>query len=184
MSSKERARSAAEAVTKRERSSFRAKALLVVASTAIGLVAAEGALRLGLVPNRQYDRVRPQRDPASARLRLLILGDSFIRSGSQLDSELQSRLAAYDVSVLNLAEGGTGPFEYLSAMRGAGAEFRPNVVLLSYYVGNDLTDVENHPQFVSRSRGAGRATGIAIRRRDRFFERSYLYQFTRQLIQP
>jgi len=157
---------------------------LVAASAALGLGALEGALRLGWIPNREYERARPSGDPTAARRRLLILGDSFLIEDLGLAPVLRSGLAPYGVSVLNLAQGGTGPFEYLDAMRGAGAAFRPDVVLLGYYAGNDLTDVENHPRFAVNVGGGRGATGVAIHTGDSWRERSYLYQSIRRLAQP
>ena len=68
-------------------------------------------------------------------------------------------------------------------MKAAGVGFKPDVVLLAYYAGNDLTDVKNNPLFRSRS-GANKATGVAINRNHYFYRRSYLYQFVRQKAQP
>jgi hypothetical protein len=87
--------------------------------------------------------------------RLLILGDSFILPRSLLAKSLARDLADHNVSVLNAAISGTGPFEYLAEMKAVGVTFKPNVVLLSYYVGNDLTDVQNHQQFDLEKTGVG-----------------------------
>ena len=75
--------------------------------------------------------------------------------------------------MLNAAISGTGPFEYLAEMRAVGMSFKPDVVLLSYYVGNDLTNVQNHPQFNPKK------TGISIdSRTSRSYGRSlYLYHY-------
>jgi hypothetical protein len=64
-------------------------------------------------------------------------------------------LADHDVSVLNAAISGTGPFEYLAQMKMLGMSYKPDMVLLSYYIGNDLTNVQNHPQFNPKNAGVG-----------------------------
>jgi hypothetical protein len=112
----------------------------------------EGALRFGIIENAQYDRRRTQE---KAKYKLLILGDSFILPRSLLAKSLTRNLAGHDVSVLNAAISGTGPFEYLAEMKAVGMNFKPDVVLLSYYVGNDLTNVQNHPQFNPKKTGVG-----------------------------
>jgi hypothetical protein len=112
----------------------------------------EGALRFGIIENAQYDRAQNQK---KTKYKLLILGDSFILPRSLLAKSLARDLAEHDVSVLNAAVSGTGPFEYLAEMKAVGMNFKPSVVLLSYYVGNDLTNVQNHPQFNAKKTGVG-----------------------------
>ena len=130
----------------------------------------EGALRFGIIENEQYYRWQTPKKP---KYRLLILGDSFIIPRSALAKSLARDLVAQNVSVLNAAISGTGPFEYLAEMKAMGMNFKPDVVLLSYYVGNDLTNVQNHPQFNPKK------TGVAIdSRTSQSFGRSlYLYHY-------
>jgi hypothetical protein len=130
----------------------------------------EGALRFGIIENEQYYRWQT---PKKTKYRLLILGDSFIIPRSALAKSLARDLVAQNVSVLNAAISGTGPFEYLAEMKAMGMNFKPDVVLLSYYVGNDLTNVQNHPQFNPKK------TGVAIdSRTSQSFGRSlYLYHY-------
>ncbi len=52
----------------------------------------------------------------------------------------------YKAKVLNTATGGMGPFDYLTEMRTKGISFKPDIVLLFYYVGNDLADVQYNRQ--------------------------------------
>jgi len=138
----------------------------------------EGTLRLGIIKNPQYYRLQIQGWQIHAKYKLLILGDSFIIKNALLGRSLAQALGAYDVAVWNAATGGTGPFEYLAEMKAIGVKFKPNVVLLSYYVGNDLTNVQNNPQFNPNK------PGIAIdSRTSRSYVRSlYLYHYILQKI--
>src|SRR5215510_8588080 len=104
-------------------------------------------LRQGLIANPQYDRLQILGKQSHAKYRLLILGDSFITGRSVAGRLLARDLAAYKVAVLNEATGGTGPFEYLEELKAMAPKFKPDIVLLSYYTGSDLTDVQNHPRF-------------------------------------
>jgi hypothetical protein len=112
----------------------------------------EGALRFGIIENAQYDRRLTQKkgETQTANSR----SPSLYREAYSPSLWLGiSR--ALDVSVLNAAISGTGPFEYLAEMKAVGTSFKPHVVLLSYYVGNDLTNVQNHPQFNPTKTGLG-----------------------------
>ena len=82
--------------------------------------------------------------------------------------------------MLNTATSGSGPFEYRAELEATGADFKPDVVLLSYYAGNDLTNVKNHELFS----GGGPARGVAI---DRTVTRPvvrhlYLYSYLRTTV--
>ena len=153
------------------------KIALAVCSSLISiLVFAAGLeliLRQGLIANPQYDRLHIQGTQSHARQKLLILGDSFITGRSVAGRLLARDLAAYNVAVLNEATGGTGPFEYLEELKAMAPKFKPDIVLLSYYTGNDLTDVQNHPRFDA---GAPRdqRTGRAI---NTYSSRPYLRDF-------
>src|SRR5262245_16632694 len=118
-------------------------------------------LRQGLIANPQYDRLQIQVKHSHARHKLLIIGDSFITGRSVAGRLLSRDLAAYRVAVLNDATGATGPFEYLEELKAIGPKFKPDIVLVSYYAGNDLTDVQNHPRFNSGAPN-DRHTGPAI----------------------
>lgn len=153
---------------KRRRYSKLKKLLLCLASMSICVISLEAALRWGLIPNPQNNRLQLQGKLDNESHRLLILGDSFIFKPGLLGKKLANELASKDVTVLNLATGGSGPFEYRTEMKAAGVDFKPDVVLLAYYAGNDLTDVRNNPLFRSRS-GANKATGVAINRNHYFY---------------
>jgi len=107
----------------------------------------EGTLRLGIIKNPQHTRLQIQGKQNRAKYKLLILGDSFILKGGLLGRPLAQHLGSYDITVFNAATSGTGPFEYLAEMRAVGVKFKPDIVLLAYYTGNDLTNVQNHQKF-------------------------------------
>ena len=104
-------------------------------------------LRLGIIENPLFERRQIRGKVNHHRYKLLVIGDSFIVPKGLLGRLLSRDLGSFDVAVLNAATSGTGPFEYLEEMKTVGTEFKPDVVLLSYYVGNDLTNVQNHPKF-------------------------------------
>jgi hypothetical protein len=148
----------------------------------------EVVLRLGIVENPRFERRQVQGKVNHPRYKLLIIGDSFIVPRSLLGKLLSRDLGSYDVAVLNSATSGTGPFEYLEEMKTVGTEFKPDVVLLSYYVGNDLTNVQNHPKFKSFRQGDHR-TGVAINSSSNrpFFRHFYLYHYllrSNQILRP
>ncbi len=129
---------------------------LVLLAAAAGL---EGLLRLGWIENPKYRADRIDRRWAGTPRRLLVLGDSFLVPygllGRLLDAELEER----GVALRNLAVSGTGPIEYKERLEQwlASGYARPHVVLLGYYAGNDLTDVQENPKYASD------AASVAIR---------------------
>lgn len=152
----------------------------LAASLLLGGILLEVALRLGVVSNPQHSRRSLQGETERPSHRLLILGDSFIAQGSGLAPLLVADLGAHGVAVLNTATSGSGPFEYRAELEATGAAFGPDVVLLSYYAGNDLTNVKNHELFVDDSP----ARGVAI---DRTATRPvvrhlYLYSYLRKTV--
>jgi hypothetical protein len=121
--------------------------LLVIFSVGLGLVAIEFLLRTGVLANsfsateQAIAEIRSQVEAPKERPRLLILGDSFIRRGHAVDADLK-RIFNEELDILNLAYSGYSPVEYHSTLKNVGLAFKPDLVLLSYYVGNDLTDTK------------------------------------------
>jgi len=138
----------------------------------------EGVLRLGLVDNPQYLRQQIQGKTEGATHRLLILGDSFMVKHSLLGELLAGELGDLGVAVSNVAIGGSGPFEYIAELKAHAETVKPDVVLLAYYAGNDLTNVQNHPRFQASNSTDG-PTGLSIDSNSSrpFFRHSYLYHF-------
>jgi hypothetical protein len=78
--------------------------------------------------------------------RILGIGDSFTFGAvpykdnylTLLESQLQSKGLA--VEVFNMGIPSTGPQDYLALLRQEGMQFRPDMVLLSFFIGNDITE--------------------------------------------
>jgi hypothetical protein len=138
-------------------------ALLVLASTALALLMAEGALRLVLNPgdflhaSMVEDPVLGQRiAPGSpghdalgyrnaavpTQVRVVAIGDSNTygvsapREGSW-PFQLQGLLGE---PVFNMGLGGFGPLQYLYLSQTTAKAMKPGVVVLGFYFGNDLLD--------------------------------------------
>ena len=138
----------------------------------LGLFILEGVLRLGLLENKTYTRNLPDGVKKNPRHKILVLGDSFIDKWDPTRSPyplLMGDLVPAGVQALNLGEGGLGPIDYLIEMQARGVRFRPDIVLLSYYVGNDLSNVQYR-----------NGTGVKDRLREflrPFLARLYIYKF-------
>jgi hypothetical protein len=91
-------------------------------------------------------RERPQR--------MLVVGDSFLDRWP-IDHCLRGDLQAYcdrrNIGLNNAAGSGYGPVEYHERITTLAPTFRPGLVLIFFYAGNDLTDVINRPGGVPRS---------------------------------
>jgi hypothetical protein len=131
-----------------------------------------------MVDNPLYERYGRQGGIEGASRSLLIVGDSFVRPNKTLGRRLEEELSARGVAVRNVSMSGTGPFEYLDEARANGRSFRPNVVLLGYYVGNDLTNVQYHPRFAGHD-DANDDAGLAINASStpRLFRDVYSYHY-------
>ncbi len=129
--------------------------LIACITVLLGLLVIEAALRLGVIRNEYRAHVAIEGERRHPRQRLLILGDSFVYKGGELSNALVQGLAPHGFQVLNLARSGTGPLHYLYELEDIGLGFRPDVVMVSYYVGNDLTDVQYRPHFRIERAGRG-----------------------------
>ena len=83
--------------------------------------------------------------PAGHR-RLVVLGDSFVAGVGVSDEavfteRLADDLAPRRVDVVNLGRAGTSTIRELTLYKQIGRRFEPDVVLLVYYLGNDLAEV-------------------------------------------
>ncbi len=116
--------------------------LLLVTSVSVCLGAFELLLRWNVIPNAYYLENQVLGDVNQSGLFTFIVGDSFIAATEPFVADyVYPMLAPYGVRIRNTATPGTGPVQYLESLRREGARYRPKVVLLSYYVGNDLADV-------------------------------------------
>lgn len=84
--------------------------------------------------------------------RILVLGDSFgfgyglkngeVNISQQLEDELKkSRKDAYEV--INLSRLGNGPKEYLNAYMRVGRKLKPDLVVVLFFIGNDIMNVKD-----------------------------------------
>ena len=101
--------------------------------------------------------------PASVSYRIVALGDSFavgvVPQRDNFLTRLEPLLSTRaPVEVINMGVSGTNPVDYLSVLAGEGLSFRPDLVLVNVFVGNDLET-----------------------RRPRWHERSYLATLARAL---
>jgi hypothetical protein len=115
---------------------------LLLTSSLLTLGAIEFLLRYNVIPSEYFLRHRVLGDAGDAPL-LLVLGDSFMAPipGSDVVDYLVPELGPHRVRVRNTATPGTGPVAYFDNLRQEGPIQKPAVILLSYYVGNDLLDV-------------------------------------------
>jgi hypothetical protein len=105
---------------------------------------AEFALRRGVIVTTSYLRWVPQLASGTHGPRILILGDSFLArqpGGGDTHSALYARLAGSGVQIVNPSRAGIGPYQYLELLLEATSRFSADLVLLAFYVGNDLMDV-------------------------------------------
>jgi len=148
---------------------------LLAGSFTAALVVAEILLRGNVIPNAYYFRNEVLGDRDASRLFLFILGDSFMVShpGTDIADLLYRDLAPQGVGIRNTATSGTGPVQYLASLRREGSRQRPDVVVLSYYVGNDLLDVGCAGNLEER---------LAPPSTPALWKRSYLVQFVDRIL--
>lgn len=102
----------------------------------VAVALAELLLRTGVLPNDRSTRVRALRSA-----RVLVAGDSFsLDLDGMAVGRLRHALAARGVSLVSLAQPGMGPRDYRDAIVEALATGRPDVLVVNYYVGNDVSD--------------------------------------------
>lgn len=110
----------------------------------------EGACRVGVVSS-EFQRTTKRAKQVDSSTKMLILGDSFsLDMDDSAMGLLERAFEAKDIGVLNLARPGASPIYHLEKLKEFGEAFEPDLVLLNYYVGNDLTDTR---RYVNRGRG-------------------------------
>ncbi len=79
--------------------------------------------------------------------RILVLGDSFMEGYSvELEDmfhkqiERLGRKERIDIEVINLGVGGYGTLQEYLVFRDIGRHYKPDIVLLGFYIGNDVTN--------------------------------------------
>jgi hypothetical protein len=122
-------------------------ALLFVSSCALSALVAGVLWWKGAIAPSSLE---PLRTAIEARLagarskRILVIGDSFLahwRLPHHLKHDLAAWANQHGVGLLNTAEHGGGPMNYLAQLKSVRGVLKPQLVLLFYFVGNDLMDV-------------------------------------------
>ena len=134
--------------------------LLVIIPLLLFTLLFETILRLGLIPNPTHSRLVWELNPKDANDRVLIVGDSFSAKDSELSNMLTKEFSKLNVHLLNISQGGFGPIEYHQDIKRWVKKIKPNKIILSYYVGNDLTNAQR-----------------SSKRIDEFFDQFYLTEF-------
>jgi len=117
------------------RKSFRVltSSLLIVL---ISLTLLEILFRWGVPPSERF-RIDQATRTGKSKFRVTLLGDSF---SEDFDGTDQRFYLSQGLEFLNLAVFGTGPLDYLNRLRAKGLRYQPNLIIVNYFVGNDLTD--------------------------------------------
>ncbi|MDG2306413.1 MAG: hypothetical protein P8R42_17540 [Candidatus Binatia bacterium] len=126
---------------------LRAKRRFVVCVTTFVLVvlavlSGELALRLGFPSTTSHQRWVTGAGGSGPKL--LILGDSFfsrLPAHEDIHDHLLEQVREWGIQILNPSRPGIGPHGYLELFVEAAQDFRPDVILVSHYVGNDLLDL-------------------------------------------
>jgi len=119
----------------------------------VTVVALEGLLRLGVLKTPLYQERQAVRARLSSRPRVLILGDSFSLEGpDSVGLRLRTYFASRGMDTVNLAKMGEGPSYYLDRLALYGDMVRPQLVMVNYFAGNDLTDTLYEMTLKGRSR--------------------------------
>ena len=118
------------------------KLLLVIIPLLLVLLLFEMILRLGVIQNPYHTRLEWELNPKEASDRILIVGDSFSAKGSELSNMLTKEFSTRQVQLVNISQGGFGPLEYYLDIKRWIKTIKPQTIILSYYVGNDLTNAQ------------------------------------------
>jgi hypothetical protein len=91
------------------------------------------------------ERAYQLRVASSGAQRILVLGDSFLapwNTDPHLKKDLETYASERGIGLVNEASYGLGPASYHARMQKLAAEFEPGLVLVFYFVGNDLTEIQ------------------------------------------
>ncbi|MFZ5675476.1 MAG: hypothetical protein ACOZAM_21170 [Pseudomonadota bacterium] len=85
---------------------------------------------------------------------IVVLGDSFVAcTGVEAaDASTQYLEELSKLSTYNMGVAGVGPYEYVELLRKYGLDFKPRVVILNFYEGNDLRDAVRYEAFLKSGR--------------------------------
>lgn len=156
------------------------KLFLAISASILALFFVEFLLRAEFFPNRFFPEIGnhspdpPKFSNFDRAFRILVLGDSFAAGSNSfpffLESFLNSGKGAGKFEVINFGMSGIGPDKYLQYLQVRGRRYEPNLVLVNFYIGNDVRDVIR-----SESKPAFHRMAVRL-----FAGRSYLFHFLRQ----
>ena len=131
------------------------KVIFAAVAVSLGAAAAVGLffllVEVGLINGAPLLELESYLSNAGAphkKRRVLVIGDSFLERWPfrhHLKASMERYAASADFGAYVSADRGTGPVEYLARMKQLMPKIRPNLVIVFYYVGNDLTDVLKAP---------------------------------------
>lgn len=120
--------------------------------------------------DKEYPMTRP-----AGKKRIILLGDSFTSSFGVPDSEAFAKVMEEKLltgtEVLNFGVNGYGPAQELLLLQSRAMKYRPDMVIMVIYVGNDFDDITGisdwidgykRPQAITDDRGNIRFTGIPV----------------------
>ena len=116
--------------------------VLVVIPLLLLILLFEMILRFGVIQNPYHTRLEWELNPKDASDRILIVGDSFSEKNGELNQMLTKEFSTKHVQLLNISQGGLGPVEYYQDIKRWIKNIKPKTIILSYYVGNDLTNAQ------------------------------------------
>jgi len=108
------------------------------------LAAIEFSMRAGWIPSPTFERYALKGDRQHPEKKVLILGGSFIWHGGLISQRLAEAFSKQKIQMMNTAIPGKGPLDYLKQLERVKGTYTPDLVLLAYYVGNGLTNVQYH----------------------------------------
>jgi lysophospholipase L1-like esterase len=98
--------------------------------------------------SKGFKDVEHARDKAAGTYRIVALGDSFAFGSVPYEAHYLTLLGrrlgtpAQPVEVINMGISGAGPQDYLALLLDEGLAYHPDMVLVSFFVGNDFTDTK------------------------------------------
>ncbi|HET8945688.1 MAG TPA: hypothetical protein VFQ07_01790, partial [Candidatus Polarisedimenticolia bacterium] len=108
-----------------------------------------GTLVFGMPLNSGgFKDIEHPRDKPAGTFRIVALGDSFAFGSVPYEDNYLTLLGrrlgtdARPVEVINMGISGAGPQDELALLRDEGLAYRPDLVLVSFFVGNDFTDTK------------------------------------------
>lgn len=106
-------------------------------SFVITLIGIELLLSTHIFSTPEIERLKYETEGSGANI--LLLGDSFLGKKMDIEKHLVSEFKKQNLTLLNLGNSGDSPLDYLMDYNKFGNKKNSEVVILGYYVGNDLS---------------------------------------------